>query len=157
LPGVGALIGPALGALFGKLFNHEYDEVKKARAEFEASVGGSSALIEKVTAAGKDAENALHKLWDAKNVKDYNTALEKLQKELDEFDRKQAAILARSQSDVFSGFNKIAIGFSKPLAEGVQNYVQVHAQLLEAQEKSASIEDEIRQAWREGFGEDSAK
>jgi hypothetical protein len=83
LPGIGALAGPLLGKIggfIGGLFGGgEAKKVKEARANFIAAAGGIHELAKK---AG-EARVPLDKLFNARNVKDYEAAVRDVQKALD--------------------------------------------------------------------------
>jgi ABC-type transporter Mla subunit MlaD len=73
LPGIGALIGPAIEGI-KKLFTSAEQAINKTRAAFVDAAGGLDALRDKATAAG----TTINKVLDAKNVKQYEAAVRDL-------------------------------------------------------------------------------
>jgi hypothetical protein len=74
IPVVGALVGSLLGPAFDKLFKTEGKKVNDLRDAYIGAAGGFSALAVKAQAAGM----SIKALLDAKNVKDYEAAIKKL-------------------------------------------------------------------------------
>lgn len=78
IPGIGAAIGPLVGQLgeklFGKLFKSEGKQVNDLRDAFVSAAGGIGALDAKAHGAGL----TLDRLLKAKNVKDFQAAVEEL-------------------------------------------------------------------------------
>ncbi len=88
IPMVGSFLAP-LGSLFGGLFGggREYNQVKDQRAQFEQSFGGVEGLQTQLgtamAALGKPAAETsrlLKDLWNAKDVKAYEAAVQAIQK-----------------------------------------------------------------------------
>ena len=78
LPGIGALLGPLLDKVFGKLLKTEGKKVNDLRDAFINAAGGIEALNRKAVAAGM----TLDALLKAKTVKDYEKAVAALNEEL---------------------------------------------------------------------------
>lgn len=78
IPGIGAALGPVVGELgqklFGKLFKSEGKQVNDMRDQFIAAAGGLHELNVKAHESGL----TLDRLLKAKNVKDFQAAVEEL-------------------------------------------------------------------------------
>ena len=79
LPGIGALLGPALGWISDKFLKTEGKKVNDLRDAFIGAAGGLNALNQKAVAAG----TTLNALLNAKTVQDYETAVAALNTELE--------------------------------------------------------------------------
>jgi hypothetical protein len=86
---IGAGVGAAAGAIWGAIAGakKEYNQVKSDRASFEGQFGGTDGLIEAVSEAyatlgrsGAEAEAALKNLWNAKDAKSYEAAVDRITK-----------------------------------------------------------------------------
>lgn len=106
VPGVGTLIGGGIGAAAGAIAGWRaagkaYEETKKQRADLEKNFGGVEGLIKSVGDAfaytgrkGSEAEAALKQLWGAKNIEQYNAALQKIGPVLEQYQKEMMAIQA---------------------------------------------------------------
>lgn len=84
LPVVGSFIGPAIGALFGKIFDNPEKEINPIRQAFVDAAGGLDALNHHAQAAGV----TLDALLNAKNAEQYKKAIDDLAKAFDANDQK---------------------------------------------------------------------
>jgi hypothetical protein len=104
MPGIGTAIGAGAGALYGFFTSgsKEWTDVKTARAQFEASFGGVDAMMAKIVeayaAVGKtsaEADAAIHRLWDAKTVDQYQAAVQVLNDILEQSAKKSEEVAQR--------------------------------------------------------------
>lgn len=80
MPVVGTLLGSLAGSAIGKLFGGEGKKVNDLRDGFVAAAGG----IHELNVKAQEAGLTLDRLLRAKNVKDYQAAIEELNAALDE-------------------------------------------------------------------------
>lgn len=129
MPGIGAMLGPALEWVSGKLLKTEGKKVNDLRDAYVAAAGGIAELDRKAKAAGM----SLDALLRAKTVKDYeaavaslNTALEKTAKLQGELAGLQQQLADRSVLDLEKA-EAIAAKYGGTVATLGQAFVQAKA------------------------------
>lgn len=94
MPVVGTLLGSGIGKVFDSIFGGgEKSKVKQMRADFIASAGG----LETLTKRAREANIPLDRLFNARKVKDFESAVNDVQRALDTQAQAQEELKAAQQ------------------------------------------------------------